>query len=82
MDATHAACDGLWVRDLLATAGPFLLLGLAYLVLDPTPSRHVVLATEPARSEVAEFGACISSVRPVGLAAPRPERGKGPACRH
>lgn len=75
------------MRELLATAGPFVplaasLLGLAYLVLDPTPSRHVVLATEPARSEVAEFGACISSVRPVGLAAPRPERGKGPACRH
>ncbi len=39
MDAIHAACDGLWVRDLLATVGPFvplaaLLLGLAYLVLD------------------------------------------------
>jgi len=66
MDATHA--DGLWMRDLLATAGPFvplaaLLLGLAYLVLAPTPPRHVVLATGLARSDVAESGACISSVR-------------------
>ena len=71
MDATDAACDGLWVRDLLATAGPFVLLaallpGLAYLVLDPTPPRHVVLATGPARSDVAEFGARISSVAPSG----------------
>jgi hypothetical protein len=62
---------GLWVRDLLATAGPFvplaaLLLGLASLVLDPTPPRHVVLATGPARSDVAEFGARISSVAPGG----------------
>jgi hypothetical protein len=48
-----------------------LLLGLAYLVLDPTPPRDVLLATGPARSDVAEFGVCISSVR-----------GQGPACRH
>ena len=41
-----------------------LLLGLAYLVLDPP--RHAVLATRPARSDVAEFGARISSVAPSG----------------
>jgi hypothetical protein len=64
--------------DLLTTAGPFvplvlaaLLLGPTYLVLDPTPPRHVLLATGPAHSDIAEFGACISS-----------ERGQGPACRH
>ena len=73
MDATHAACDGLWVRDLLSTAGPFVLLAglllvLAYRVLDPTPPRHAVLSIWPARGDVAEFGARISSVRPVGLA--------------
>ncbi len=61
----------LWVRDLLATAGPFVplaavLLGLADLVLDPTPPRHVVLATGPARSEVAGCGARIFSVAPSG----------------
>ena len=33
-----------------------LLLGLAYLVLDPTPPRHVVVATRPARSDTSEFG--------------------------
>ena len=75
MDATHGACQGLWVRDLLATVGPFvplaaLLLGLAYLVLDPTPPRHVVLATGPARSDVAEFGARITSVAPSGTCSP------------
>ena len=61
----------LWVRDLLARAGPYVplaavLLGVADLVLDPTPPRHVVLATGPARSEVAGYGACISSVAPSG----------------
>ncbi|URI07688.1 hypothetical protein MW290_03455 [Aquincola tertiaricarbonis] len=50
------------MRHLLATPGPFvplaaLLLGLAYLVLDPTPPRHVVVATRPARSDASEFGA-------------------------
>ena len=75
MDATHAACDGLWVRDLLATAGPFvllaaLMLGLAYLVLDPTPPCLVVLATGPARSDVAEFGARIFSAAPSGPCRP------------
>jgi hypothetical protein len=64
-------CDGLWVSACSrpARAGlAALLLGLAYMVLDPTPPRHVVLATGPARSDVAEFGACISSVRPAGKA--------------
>ncbi len=48
-------------RDLLATAGPFLLLALAllvvaYLVLDPTPPRKVVLATGVDQGAYAEFG--------------------------
>lgn len=48
-------------RDLLATAGPFvvitlLLLSLAYWLLDPTPPRSVVLATGPEQSDYAEFG--------------------------
>jgi hypothetical protein len=87
MDGNHAACDGLWVRDLLATAGPFvllvaLLLDLAHLVLDPTPPRHVVLATGPARSDVDEAAREYPPLWPVGLAAPGPERGQRPACRH
>ncbi len=48
-------------RDLLATAGPFILLalvplGLAYWVLDPAPPRHVVLATGVDQGAYAEFG--------------------------
>ncbi|GAP37694.1 TAXI family TRAP transporter solute-binding subunit [Piscinibacter sakaiensis] len=48
-------------RDLLVTAGPFLLLallllGLAYLVLDPSPPRRVVLATGADQGAYAEFG--------------------------
>jgi TRAP-type uncharacterized transport system substrate-binding protein len=48
-------------RDLLATAGPFLLLALAllvvaYWVLDPTPPRKVVLATGVEQGAYAEFG--------------------------
>jgi TRAP-type uncharacterized transport system substrate-binding protein len=49
------------VRDLLVTAGPFalvalLLLSLAYLMLDPTPPKKVVLATGPEQGAYAEFG--------------------------
>lgn len=49
------------VRDLLATAGPFivialLLLLLAYRVLDPTPPKKVVLATGAEQGAYAEFG--------------------------
>ncbi len=49
------------VRDLLVTAGPFvmialLLLGLAYWVLDPTPPKRVVLATGPDQGAYSEFG--------------------------
>ncbi len=49
------------VRDLLATAGPFIvltlvLLGLAYWVLDPTPPKKVVLATGVDQGAYAEFG--------------------------
>ncbi len=48
-------------RDLLATAGPFLLvavllLGLAYWVLDPNPPKKVVLATGQDQGAYAEFG--------------------------
>jgi TRAP-type uncharacterized transport system substrate-binding protein len=48
-------------RDLLVTAGPFLLvaallLGLAYWVLDPNPPNKVVLATGPDQGAYAEFG--------------------------
>ncbi|HJV63042.1 MAG TPA: TAXI family TRAP transporter solute-binding subunit [Albitalea sp.] len=49
------------VRDLLVTAGPFLLVALvllvvAYFALDPTPPRKVVLATGPDQGGYAEFG--------------------------
>lgn len=48
-------------RDLLATAGPFILLALvllvgAYFLLNPNPPRRVVLATGPEQSDYAEFG--------------------------
>lgn len=48
-------------RDLLATAGPFIvltlvLLGVAYWVLDPTPPKKVVLATGVEQGAYAEFG--------------------------
>ena len=49
------------VRDLLISAGPvavlaICLLVLAYLWLDPTPPKHVRLATGPAQSAYDEFG--------------------------
>jgi TRAP-type uncharacterized transport system substrate-binding protein len=48
-------------RDLLATAGPFLVLAVAllagaYWLLDPTPPNKVVLATGPEQGAYAEFG--------------------------
>jgi len=48
-------------RDLLATAGPFILLAIAllagaYWLLDPTPPNRVVLATGPEQGAYAEFG--------------------------
>ena len=48
------------VRDLFATAGPFVLLAVAlligaYYLLNPTPPKHVVLASGPAQSDYAEF---------------------------
>ncbi|MBC7995481.1 MAG: C4-dicarboxylate ABC transporter substrate-binding protein [Rhizobacter sp.] len=48
-------------RDLLVTAGPFIvltlmLLGVAYWVLDPTPPKKVVLATGVEQGAYAEFG--------------------------
>ena len=49
------------VRDLLFAWGPFILIGLgllvlAYVLLDPTPPRKVVLGTGPEQSAYAEFG--------------------------
>ena len=49
------------VRDLLITAGPFILttlalLVLAYWLLDPAPPKRVVLATGPDQGAYAEFG--------------------------
>jgi hypothetical protein len=48
-------------RDLLVTAGPFLLIALAllllaYWALDPTPPKKVILATGPDQGAYAEFG--------------------------
>jgi hypothetical protein len=49
------------LRDLIASAGPFILLAvallaLAYWWLDPNPPKRVTLATGPAQSAYAEFG--------------------------
>ena len=49
------------LRDLLVSAGPFILLAaallaLAYWWLDPNPPKRVTLATGPAQSAYAEFG--------------------------
>lgn len=49
------------VREMLITGGPFVLLAvlllvLAYVLLDPTPPRRVVLATGVAQGAYAEFG--------------------------
>ncbi len=49
------------IRDLIASAGPLLLLAIALLVfaywwLDPAPPRRVTLATGPAQSAYDEFG--------------------------
>jgi len=48
-------------RDLIATAGPFVLIAigllvLAYWMLDPNPPRQVTLATGPDQGAYAEFG--------------------------
>ena len=48
-------------RDLLATAGPFIVLAvaavlLAYWALDPTPPKRLTLATGPEQGAYAEFG--------------------------
>ena len=50
------------LRELLTSAGPFValalaLLGLAYVWLNPNPPKKIVLATGPAQSAYAEFGA-------------------------
>ena len=58
---SHLRHTLLSVRDLLATAGPFVvltlaLLALAYWALNPTPPKHVVLATGADQGAYAEFG--------------------------
>lgn len=50
------------LRELLAAAGPFVvlalaLLGLAYVWLNPNPPKKITLATGPAQSAYGEFGA-------------------------
>ncbi|MBX3622799.1 MAG: C4-dicarboxylate ABC transporter substrate-binding protein [Rhizobacter sp.] len=60
-------------RDLLATAGPFIvltlvLLVLAYWVLDPTPPKKVVLATGVDQGAYAEFGKRYAQfLKPYGI---------------
>src|SRR6266446_6580415 len=49
------------MRELAVTFGPFILIAIAllvgaYLLLDPTPPKHVVLATGPAGSAYEAFG--------------------------
>ena len=49
------------MRDLVLTAGPFILIAVAllaaaYAILDPTPPKRVVLATGPERSAYAVWG--------------------------
>jgi TRAP-type uncharacterized transport system substrate-binding protein len=49
------------IREMITSAGPFVLLtlgllALAYWWLDPTPPKHVTLATGPAQSAYDEFG--------------------------
>ncbi|WP_198674942.1 TAXI family TRAP transporter solute-binding subunit [Rhodoferax ferrireducens] len=49
------------IRDMITSAGPFLLLAVALLTLtywwlDPTPPKHVTLATGPGQSAYDEFG--------------------------
>lgn len=55
-------CVLMSLRDLLASAGPFVvvavaLLWLAYWWLNPTPPKRITLATGPSQSAYAEFGA-------------------------
>ncbi len=55
------------LRELLTSVGPFValtfaLLGLAYMWLDPNPPNKITLATGPAQSAYAEFGARYAKV--------------------
>jgi len=60
-------------RDLLVTAGPFLLIALflltlAYFALDPNPPRTVVLATGAEQGAYAEFGKrYAAALKPYGI---------------
>ncbi len=60
-------------RDLIAAAGPFVLITLillagAYYLLDPAPPKRVVLATGPEQSDYAEFGKRYAAeLRPYGI---------------
>ena len=58
---SHMRQTLLSLRDVLSTAGPFIvltlaLLAVAYWALDPAPPRHVVLATGADQGAYAEFG--------------------------
>jgi len=60
-------------RDLLSTVGPYIVLVLAllagaYYLLDPSPPKRVVLATGPAQSDYAVFGARYAEeLKPYGI---------------
>jgi TRAP-type uncharacterized transport system substrate-binding protein len=59
--ALHLSSSLTALREFAITAAPFVLLALAllavaYWVLDPSPPRHVVLATGPDHEAYAEFG--------------------------
>lgn len=61
------------LRDLLITFGPytlivFLLLGLSYWWMNPTPPKHVILATGPAQSAYEVFGKRYADwLKPYGI---------------
>lgn len=61
------------VRDLLSTVGPYIILVVAlvagaYYLLDPSPPKRVVLATGPAQSDYAVFGARYAEeLKPYGI---------------
>jgi TRAP-type uncharacterized transport system substrate-binding protein len=61
------------VRDLMLTAGPFVLIAIAllvaaYVVLDPNPPRRVVLATGPEQSAYSKWGeAYAAELRRFGI---------------
>jgi TRAP-type uncharacterized transport system substrate-binding protein len=58
---THLRHTLISLKEMLVSGGPFVVIAIAavvltYLWLDPTPPKHVRLATGPAQSAYAEFG--------------------------